>query len=96
MTTRNFNKRAPVTDEARNEMSGSGVVTRRKKYSGAAILIFSLKQRDFLLTIHIGVTADVPDEIGRVNGSSMTEAVDEGVIALKVSTERGLVDVVEV
>ena len=38
---------------------------------------------------------DVPDEIGRVNGSSMMELVDEGVIALKVSTKRGLVDAVE-
>ena len=61
-------------------------MTRRKKYSGAAILIFSLKQRDFLLTIHTGMTADVPDEIGRVNGSSMMESFDEGVITLKVST----------
>ena len=42
------------------------------------------------------MTAHVPDEIGRVNGSSMMESVDEGVIALKVSTKRGLVDVVEV
>ena len=40
--------------------------------------------------------ADAPDEIGRINGPSMMESVDEGVIALKVSTERGLVDVVEV
>ena len=39
---------------------------------------------------------DVPDEIGRVIGSSMMELVDEVVIALKVLTERGLVDVVEV
>ena len=42
------------------------------------------------------MTADVPDEIGRVNGSSMMESVDAGVIALKISTKRGLVDVVEV
>ena len=42
------------------------------------------------------MTADVPDEIGRVNGSSMMESTDEGVITLKVSTEWGLVDVVEV
>ena len=42
------------------------------------------------------MTVDVPDKIGRVNGSSRMESVDEGVIALKVSTERGLVDVVEV
>ena len=67
-------------------MSGCGVVTRRKKHSGAAISIFSLKQRGFLLTIHTGMTTDVPDEIGRVNGSSMMESVDEEVIALKVST----------
>ena len=38
----------------------------------------------------------MPNEIGRVNGSSMMESVDEGVIALKVLTKRGLVDVVEV
>ena len=40
------------------------------------------------------MTTDVPDEIGRVNGSSMMESVDEGVIALKVSTEKDFVDVV--
>ena len=67
-------------------MSGCGVVTRRKSHSGAAILIFSLKQRGLWLTIHIGMTIDVRDEIGRVNGSSMMESVYEGVIALKVST----------
>ena len=48
------------------------------------------------MTIHTGMTADVPDEIGRVNGSSMMESADKGVIALKVSTKRGLVDVLEV
>ena len=42
------------------------------------------------------MTVDVPDEIGRVNGSSMMKSVDEGVIVLKVLTGRGFVDVVEV
>ena len=48
------------------------------------------------MTIHTGMTADVPDVISRVIGSSMMESVDEGVITLKVSTRMGNADVLGV